>query len=196
MKKADFLSYVLARIVSVDEARASFEAQLANVAAKSDEATALELEISHCKSRAAFLETLNNDDCASIAQAIKLTREQFDEVERDAKSLDKVSELFSAIKANRKCSMTRDDALAQAVAYLVATDFSDVSPETLRKSIKSKRSNYSEAHETCRQSDMILKVFERLNACKLADVREKNINRARVFDKDNEIVKRVNAIYA
>jgi len=189
MKKQDYISHVESRIASVTQALADLESKLADCAS-ADEREVLAENVSNAKARIAFLAMIANEDCASIASAIKLSRDSLIAVERDAKALAKVAELFSALKQSRKISWSYDDALAQAIAYLIATDFADCDSDTLRRAIKSKRSEYKQCHIGTRQSDMILNMLERLNVATRKD------NRVRTFDKTSEIVTRLNAIYA
>ena len=194
MNKQNFLSYLEARIESNNKALASLVSAQERESSV-DEIAALKTQISVVKHRLRFLSVLNSaaDDIASIVSQCKISAEMLSEVEKDAKSLAKVTELFSALADKRMISVSSDDALAQAVDYLVETSFKELSHDALRIQLKSKKSNFTESHITDRQASMICKMFERLNIAERTRVNDK---KATKFNTDSAIVKRLIENYA
>ena len=88
--------------------------------------------------------------------------------------------------------MSVDDALAQAVDYLVQTSFAELTHDTLRQQLKSKKSQYRDAHITDRQASMICKMFERLNVAQRTKLSDKKASK---FDTDSAIVQRIIEAY-
>lgn len=187
MKANEFIAHVTTRIEDNAVALASVQAQIqdCDVVDQLEELKASESVIKH---RMRFLALLNNDEIAKSVAALKITAAQLIEVEKDAKSLAKAAELFAALKNNRRISVDADDALAQAVAHFVATNFATISAESLRRSLFSKRSNYTVAHSTKRQAQMILNLLARLNVCAKKTRDEFEFT-------DNVIVQKLNSIY-
>lgn len=190
MKKND----IIAKLTATTEACVQLSQQAESRYQQSKERTDY-LIARKFNTKANYINKLQNmsDKAFNLIAQLKLSESALDAIVQDSYSLEKLQLMLEAIAANDKTILAKDDALAQAIAYLASIDFKTVEHfSDLRKQIMTKKSNYTEAHSTDRQASMICSVFERLN---VATRTKKNDKKATAFDTESAFIKRLIKLY-
>jgi hypothetical protein len=180
MKKLDFAQFIIARKTENLKALESIRALIAqsNNIAELEKLKESESVIAH---RLRFLSTIDKNDSTldAIGGAfvqLQLTESEFVRIEKDAKSIDKFSQLLESYST--KADKIKDKALKTALPYVLKTQFTTAAQ--LQKVLN---------HQTTRQSSMILNMLERL---KLATVDRDS--KVYTFKTDSSVFKRLSEI--
>lgn len=138
-----------------------------------------------------YVSLMNNEHCAKKCAQFVKSDAMLNEVIQDSYSVDKFAITCKALTMKSKSTFSADTALFQAIAYLVATDFKEVTHDELRKNLFSKTDS-SKMHETDRQSSMICKLFERLDVAERTKLNDK---KATKFNKESALIKAISALF-
>ncbi len=189
MKTNEMIAHIEARI----EANAKLESEAQkrlNDAQSADEVLECKKLVSKYATKQKYLAMLvkSEETIASVCDA-RVSAEQLETIESDSYMLAKLAYLAQALKFKRKVSFSDDDALAQALEYIAESNFQSIDADTLRKRLKTKKSDYTIAHATNRQAYMILNLLARLNAAEKKD-------KAFSFDSKNALIKKIASAYA